>query len=155
MVAEVFAGISSLKMALDIAKGLKDIDDATRRNAAIIELQEKILSAQAAQAELVETMGELKKRVIELETWDTEKQRYELKELGPGLFCYAVKETIRGSEPFHCLCANCYGDRKKSFLQKRISGEYYDEYRCNSCDEKIGVKKGTPPRPSIRHNDFL
>jgi hypothetical protein len=35
MVAEVFAGLGALKTAFDIAKGLKDIDDATRRNAAV------------------------------------------------------------------------------------------------------------------------
>ncbi len=63
MVAEVFAGLSTIKTAFDIAKGLKDIDDVAHRNAAIIELQEKILTAQAAQATLVETVGELKKRV--------------------------------------------------------------------------------------------
>jgi hypothetical protein len=58
MVAEVFAGLSALKSALDIAKG------------------------RAAQAELLEEIGELKKRVAEFETWETEKQRYELKEVG-------------------------------------------------------------------------
>ncbi|MFZ3324849.1 MAG: hypothetical protein WA231_02690 [Methylocella sp.] len=61
MVAEVFAGLSAIKTAFDLAKGLKDIDDATRRNAVIIELQEKILTAQAAQMELVETINDLKK----------------------------------------------------------------------------------------------
>jgi hypothetical protein len=83
MVSEVFAGLSSIKAAFDIAKGLKNIDDATRRNAAIIELQEKILSAQAAQAELIEAIGELKSRVAELEAWDAEKQRYELNQKVP------------------------------------------------------------------------
>jgi hypothetical protein len=66
MVAEVFAGLSAIKTAFDIAKGLKDIDDATRRNAAVIELQEKILFAQAAQLELVETIGELKNAWLSL-----------------------------------------------------------------------------------------
>jgi hypothetical protein len=46
MVAEVFGGIAALKSAFDIAKGLKDIDDRTHFNAAIIDLQEQILSAQ-------------------------------------------------------------------------------------------------------------
>ena len=41
MVAEVFAGLSAIKSAFDIAKGLKDIDDATRRNAAVIEFKKK------------------------------------------------------------------------------------------------------------------
>ncbi len=50
MVAEVFAGLGAIKTAFDLAKGLKDIDDATRRNAAVIKLQEKILDAQQAQS---------------------------------------------------------------------------------------------------------
>jgi hypothetical protein len=51
-----FAGLSAIKTAFDLAKGLKDIDDATRRNAAVIELQEKSLSAQSAQSALVENL---------------------------------------------------------------------------------------------------
>jgi hypothetical protein len=40
MVAEIYGGLSAIKSAFDIAKGLKDIHDATLRNTAIIELQE-------------------------------------------------------------------------------------------------------------------
>lgn len=83
MVAEVFAGLSAIKSAFDIAKGLKDIDDASRRNAAVIELQEKILAAQQAQTTLIETVRELKARVAELETWEAEKERYELDQIAP------------------------------------------------------------------------
>jgi hypothetical protein len=61
MVAEVFAGLGALKTAFDIAKGLKDIDDTTRRNTAVIDLQEKILSAQQSQASLVESISNLEK----------------------------------------------------------------------------------------------
>jgi Staphylococcal nuclease homologue len=43
---------------------LKDIDDATRRNAAVIELQEKILDAQQAQSALIEKARELEKEVV-------------------------------------------------------------------------------------------
>lgn len=91
MVSELYAGLTSLKVAFDLAKGLKDIDDATRRKAAVIELQEKILSAQSTQATLVETIGELKKRVAELEAWEADKQRYELKSIAPGVFAYRLK----------------------------------------------------------------
>jgi hypothetical protein len=63
---------------MDIAKGLKDINDATVRNAAVIELQEKILAAQAEQTALVVRVGELEKEVADLKAWDAEKQRYEL-----------------------------------------------------------------------------
>jgi uncharacterized protein YlxW (UPF0749 family) len=82
MAGEVFAGSSALKSALDIAKGLKDIADATARNAAVIELQEQILSAQAAQFTLLERISGLEKEVASLKTWEADKQRYELKDLG-------------------------------------------------------------------------
>jgi hypothetical protein len=54
VVAEAMMGVSAFKAAMDITKGLKDIDDRTRRNEAVIELQEKILGAQSAQAALIE-----------------------------------------------------------------------------------------------------
>ena len=41
MVGEALAGLSALKTAFDLAKGLKDITDVANRNAAVIELQEK------------------------------------------------------------------------------------------------------------------
>jgi hypothetical protein len=75
MVAEVYAGLSAFKAMFDIAKGLKDIDNAANRNAAVIELQEKILAAQLAQAELIERIGKLEKEMAGLKSWETEKHQ--------------------------------------------------------------------------------
>lgn len=41
MVAEVFAGISAFKTMFDIAKAMKDMDDAVKRNAAVFDLGEQ------------------------------------------------------------------------------------------------------------------
>jgi hypothetical protein len=120
MVAEITMGLGALKSAFDIAKGLKDIDNAARINAAVIELQEKILSAQSAQTDLVEIVGALKSRVVELEAWDTDKQRYELKEIQTGVTAYALKEGMEGTEPTHYLCPNCYTNNKKKILQREV-----------------------------------
>ncbi len=141
MVVEVFAGVGALKAALDMAKGLKDIDDAARRNAAVIELQEKILFAQSAQAELVDVVSELKKRVAELETWEADKQRYELTQIAPGIVCYALKEAIIGSEIPHRLCANCYAAGKKGFLQAAHYGPSYFKFKCNVCGEELAFSQ--------------
>ena len=141
MVAEVFAGVSALKAAFDLTKGLKDIDDATRRNAAVIELQEKILAARAAQSELAESVSELKARVAELEAWDAEKQRYELSRIAPGVVCYMLKPAMRGAEPVHRLCANCHAKGQKSFLQQHISGPRLDRFKCNACGESFDIIK--------------
>jgi hypothetical protein len=156
MVAEVFAGLGALKTAFDIAKGLKDIDDATRRNAAVIELQEKILAAQAAQSELVQTVSALEKEVARLKDWEADKSRYQLAELRAGLVALAIKPAMQNGEPFHYICADCAASGKKVYLQKHIAGPYYDEYRCGGCKSTIGVDKGTPPsHPDDYEDEFL
>jgi len=111
--AEIMGGISGLKAAFDIARGLKDIDDTTRRNAAVIELQEKILGAQQAQSALVERVGELEKQVADFEKWETEKEKYDLQEVYPQNFAYAIKESARAGAPAHLICTTCYENRKK------------------------------------------
>jgi hypothetical protein len=121
MASEILAGLGALKTAFDMAKGLKDINDAVIRNGAVIELQEQILAAQRAQAELIECIRHLEEDVAKFETWNTEKEKYELKQLAPmgAALAYAIKPDAQGSEPFHCICATCYQNQKKSILQFR------------------------------------
>ena len=142
MVSELYAGLTSLKVAFDLAKGLKDIDDATRRKAAVIELQEKILSAQSTQATLVETIGELKKRVAELEAWEADKQRYELKSIAPGVFAYRLKESMANGEPIHDLCAACFKHGKPSLLQRFDMG-MNKLMNCSECNAQIKIGDAT------------
>jgi Zn finger protein HypA/HybF involved in hydrogenase expression len=140
MVGEALAGISALKAAFDVAKGIKDIDDAVRRNAAVIELQEKILTAQQAQSALIEQVGELEKEVARLKAWDAEKQRYELKTIARGTVAYMLKPAERGSEPPHWLCATCHGKSKKAFLQN--TGMHLQRssiYMCGECQAKLAT----------------
>ena len=98
MVGEVFADFSAAKAAFDIAKGLKDLDDRTRRNAAVIELQEQILAAQAEQAAAIERIRHLEKQVADFEAWDAEKKRYELKNIGHS--CFARMLCTTRSKPY-------------------------------------------------------
>jgi hypothetical protein len=115
--AEFFAGLSLFKSMYDAAKDLKDMNDATIRNGAVIELQEKILSAQREQAELIEIAGALKARVAELEAWDADKKRYKLADLGRGMSVYSLKDGMENGEPPHHLCAACYNEGHKSIMQ--------------------------------------
>jgi hypothetical protein len=64
-------------------------------------------------------VGELEKEVARLETWNAEKDRYELKDVGFGSLAYVVKEAMRGAEPPHQICATCYQHGRKSILQPR------------------------------------
>jgi hypothetical protein len=153
MVGEAFAGLSALKTAFDIAKGLKDIDDATRRNAAVIELQEKLLTAQSAQAALLEQVGELEKEVARLKAWEADKKRYQLADIGNGVVALALKPAMSNGEPTHYLCANCAAKGQKSYLQPHMRGSYYEQYKCNGCGFEIGIDKGTPPQSNWQSPD--
>jgi hypothetical protein len=70
--ADVYAGLGAIKTAFDMAQGLEAINDATVRNAAVIELQEKILTAQHTQAALVGRAGELEKEVASFKDWEAD-----------------------------------------------------------------------------------
>ena len=137
MVGEIYAGISSFKVMLDIAKGLKDISDASARYAAIIELQEKILGAQEAQTALVQKVSDLEKELAAFKNWNAEKERYQLTDYGGGTFAYALKPEKAEGEPPHKLCANCFQQGKKSIL--KYTGKYggQEGFDCHLCIKQI------------------
>ncbi|KRA00268.1 hypothetical protein ASD64_01460 [Mesorhizobium sp. Root157] len=106
---------------LDLAKSLKGINDATVRNTVAIELTEKIIAAHAAQAALISKVADLEKELVRFETWEAEKQRYDLHEIKKGRFTRRLKESVEGSEPPHHICAQCYNRGVKSILQSKVS----------------------------------
>lgn len=149
MVAEVFAGLGALKTAFDIAKGLKDIDDAARRNAAVIELQERILSAQQSQSALVERIHDLEKEVAGFEQWEAEKKRYALTDFGGNSFAYALKPEASNGEPAHRICPNCYEKGQKAILQFkfRSAASGRDRWVCNGCSKEFEFGHPQPFQP--------
>jgi hypothetical protein len=144
MVGELFAGLSGFKSMYDMAKALKDINDATVRNGAIIELQEKILSAREAQSALLQRVSELEKEVARFEAWEREKQNYELKDLGYGAFAYMLKPGMHGTEPPHWVCTNCYEHGRKATLQCVMVKGTGQVWTCPSCESTIHPKENLP-----------
>lgn len=146
MVAEVFGGIGAFKAMFDLAKGLKEMDTANARNMAVIDLQERILTAQAVYAELTGRVRDLEEEVRRFETWETEKQRYELYEAMHGKFVYRLKEGVEPSEPPHKICAKCYQQGEKSILQADMiveRGSGMTNYlMCHTCGSKINMTYG-------------
>ncbi len=138
MAVELIAGLGLFKSMFDAAKGLKDINDAAVRNAAVIELQGKILTAQEQQMALVERVGELEKEMARSKTWEGEKQRYSLTECARGAFAYVLKRAEARGEPGHALCAACYERGVKSILQTNgKTGIYYHAWICTSCGAEV------------------
>jgi hypothetical protein len=149
MVAEVFAGIGAFKTLFDTARSLRDMNDAVVRSAAVIELQEQILSARAQQIELIERVRELEREVAQFKTWETEKQRYKLKDFGQHTFAYELKPETANDEPEHLICPQCYQIGRKSILQfeGRHNLSKLAMYRCYSCRTQLelGSRGGSVP----------
>ena len=132
-------GIEKLIETRDLIK----FGDALRKlHAEILAAQRGAMTAQANEAALLDEVGQLKKRVTDLEAWDREKARYELMALAPNVMAYSVKADARGSEPPHYICANCYNVGRKSFLNHVVQARSFDRYKCGNCDEGLTVNKG-------------
>ncbi|MCF2133890.1 MULTISPECIES: hypothetical protein [Mycetohabitans] len=98
------------------------------------QLTKQLLQTQLSLSEVLAAIIEkdarivdLTNRVRELETQQTERARYELREIVPGgnVFAYALKPaaelTERELEPPHFICQRCFHERNvKSILQGRI-----------------------------------
>jgi hypothetical protein len=136
--------LTSLNTAASMVKAMTDVRDATVNQGKVFELQRAILEAQQSvfganeeRSSLIKLVQELEEKLKKYEAWETEKQRYELKEVSTGQFAYGVKEAARGNEPVHLLCANCFGLSKKSLLQKTVSTDRLDRWKCNACGEQL------------------
>jgi hypothetical protein len=145
MLSDIQSGIALFKSMYESAKALKDINDALARDGVVADLLEKILAARQAQLELTEHITQLEKQIAAFETWETEKQRYELKGMAGGGLAYALKESESALEPAHHICASCYQSGKKSILQPKpysIAAAHLGKPQtlvCNGCKAEVIV----------------
>ena len=148
-IAEIGVLASSLKSAGDLVAtmvGLRDstkIQEAARElNTIILAAQRSALEAQSSQLSLLKQVGELEKEVVAVKKWDAEQQRYELKDMGGRALVYAIKPSMRGTEPPHAICTNCYEHGKKSILQFNGASTMGEQsYDCSSCKTRFHVNQ--------------
>jgi hypothetical protein len=156
-ISAIAGTVSALKGATDIAKAMVGLHDAQAVQTKVIELNAKILEAQSSallandeRSALIERVGHLEKELARLKAWEAEKQRYELKEIAAGALAYVPKESMRGTEPMHWLCANCYQNDKKCFLQAHRADASFIYHKCQECGGEIRLPKPpSPPRQAI------
>ena len=108
-VSNTFAALQS---AYNTVKSIADLNETHAVKVQLGELQAQIfsaqqsaLAAQADQAALARRVDELEQLIAQMETWDAEKQRYQLTDFGAGTFAYAVKAGMENDEPPHRQCA--------------------------------------------------
>jgi hypothetical protein len=123
---------------------LKDMSDQNIRMTTAIDLQQRILEAQELQSGLARRVAELEATVAAYEKWDTEEERYQLKDYGGNTFAYELKADAVNGEPIHRLCPTCFSQRRKSILQfafRTMSKQ--DKYNCPACktDFEFGFRE--------------
>ncbi len=140
----ISATLASLNIASKFIKNSieKIKDDAVREKVteildSIIPLQANIVSLYESNLTLIKEKETLEKKIMEIEDWQKEASRYELKELASGVYVYCIKETAKSSEPNHYLCAKCYNDRNKTILQRTSHSHAGVHYVCHSCSSEI------------------
>jgi hypothetical protein len=144
-VAEITAGITSLRATLDIMNAMVGLRDAEAFRAKSLEMQEGIMralesaiDAREAYADQLKAIRTLEAEVTRLKAWDAEKEKYELKSVGQGCMAFMLKPDARGSHPPHWLCPNCYARGKKSFFQSTGSSIGHSRvYKCVGCDSAL------------------
>jgi hypothetical protein len=153
----IAAALSSLNAAKDIAQAMIGLRDSAAFQAKLIEFQSKLIDANSAafaaqdeRSTLLERIRELEKEMAAIKAWETEKQRYQLKEVFRGALAYVLKDEAKGTEPIHWLCANCYQDGKKSILQRNGPADNTWQaiyWKCQACPAKIIAERDVYPQP--------
>lgn len=161
MLPEIISAATSVKAMGELialihqTKVSKAIEEkAIELNTAILALQSANFNLQAINFTLLSEKHEMQdernalaKKIVEMEDWKAESQKYHLKEIAAGVFAYALNSAQEHSAPTHLLCPNCYEKREKSPLQKTLGGRY-SEYRCPRCGATLNARSFTLGHPA-------
>jgi Zn finger protein HypA/HybF involved in hydrogenase expression len=145
---DIRGALGALQSASNIIKTFAGMRGDSENSAKLLELQKQIMAAQtsaiqanAAQTALIERVRDLEAQIAKFETWNAEKQRYELKAISPGALAYALKAEASGSEPPHYICQTCYEKGKKSILQfspsTMVDVGIPNTFDCPDCEAKV------------------
>lgn len=137
VVSEIATGYSALKSAYEIARGLKDINDRVALNAAVIDLQEKILSAQEAATDARQRLRDMQALIDSFNQWEEIVTRYTLKDFGGNTYAYELRAEVANGEPHHLLCPNCYQNKRRSILQYEDTYSGRRQFECQSCGKSV------------------
>lgn len=164
-IASITAAVTGLKTAADIAKSMIGLKTESEIRAKVIELQSVILAAQSSalaansdQFALLERARELEGELASVKAWESEKQRYKLRDFGGGTFAYVLDPERSEGEPPHRLCAACFHKEEKSILQFQYeSGTSQDKYLCTACKAEyfFGVRQDDRPTRAYGGDDWM
>jgi len=151
---------SLLSSGFNLAETIKSIvrmKNEVEKNKAIRELDQTYMALREEYGRLQEENEVLREDNKKFKAWDTENNRYKLRDFGGKTFAYELDpEKANGEEP-HLLCPTCFQKKRKSIIQfTRKLGNGQDSYRCSPCNEYIylGEAKYEPNPPGRHYGEF-
>lgn len=161
MIGELKSAYDSAKMVVDIAQGIQSLKTETAINQAVIDIQRHVLetqrgltAAEQIHADDLKRIDALEQKIMGMENWKAESQRYELADTGQGSLAYSVKVGMENGEPAHWICPNCYQQGKKSIMKpETLSIGRADLLVCHPCGFDVvthGVRTNqNPPKANF------
>jgi hypothetical protein len=151
----ILAAIPGLAQA---GANIASASDEAKRNAQLIEfqrviiqLQSSIAAIQVQNSSLLQEKNELEKKIVGIENWEGEKQRYSLVTIWSGSVAYALKESMSNGEAPHWLCPNCFEKKKKSVLHPFEGANRFFGVACSACPTKIQGPWRNAASPEYAH----
>ena len=145
MIAELLGAaqsVQALSTLLSAANGLANYNEIV---AAVSEVNTKLMQANAValasqekQSTLAAKVHELEQEIMGLKNWETEKQKFELKEIARGVFARTEQGYMGTLQSAHKFCATCFEKHIKSPLQQENVTEGRQlSLTCHTCKSKI------------------
>ncbi|WP_415034899.1 hypothetical protein [Azonexus sp.] len=140
MIDSIAGAFGAIKGAAEITQGLLSLKTdaavatkATELTGIIFDVQQKLIAIQSDYAAVVARERDLEAKIMQLENWAHEQERYQLHELAPGTLTYRIKPAMQGTEPMHDLCPRCYQNGIKSILQNNGIEKGHHILLCPQC----------------------
>jgi hypothetical protein len=152
MIAELSAAVTGLNLLTQMGKSLFQAHTQVEREKiygefreTIIELHERILSAQLQMQDFLRIKVETEEKLKRYENWEVESAKYECYSPTPGVTVYTLKPEHVGEQPALWICPTCYEDRKKSILQYEETRGVFTGMRCPKCKAEFHTGEGGFP----------
>lgn len=144
MFTELTALTQSTQTLFNLIKSATQLNTDNKINVAISDITSKLTAtnetAMQTQEKLLRYMeknAELEKKISQLEKWDKEKEQVELMEIARGNFAYVARSVTTDFQSSPKLCATCFEQGIKSYLQQSNEPERKRGLTCQSCSHKI------------------
>ena len=145
-ITAIQSAITSLKVGMDLIKGIRETENANEVPGKVIELQEALweaynnaISATTAQFELLDRVRALEEQLKAFNDWDEQGPRYTLVcPWGNAAQVYALLKARSAGDAAHFLCPNCFHKKQRVILNQVVATpNNYVSLACPSCKARI------------------